>query len=137
MSQEASLLNLTPDDLQALLRRAMRNTLILGILPAVALLIASGWRSAAMLVTGTLISAASLLEWRRLVRIIDEQVFQKKKNSGSAALAVFFFLFRLVFFGAAIYGSLKCFHGSPVALLCGLALAVVTLMYEGLRLVRG
>jgi hypothetical protein len=52
-------------------------------------------------------------------------------------LVIGFFLLRLIFFGAAIYVSLKCFHGSPIALLCGLSLAIVTLLWEAIRLLRG
>jgi hypothetical protein len=120
---------------EALLKRAIRNTLILGLLPALVLLIASGWRNAAMLVTGTLISAASIFEWLRLVRLINARMKNQQAQRG-AILVVGFFLLRLLFFGAAIYGSLKCFQGSPVALLCGLALAVATLTWEGLRLLK-
>jgi hypothetical protein len=43
---------------------------------------------------------------------------------------------RLSVFAAAIYVSLKCFRGSAVALLCGLALAALTLVWEALRLHR-
>jgi len=44
---------------------------------------------------------------------------------------------RLTVFAAAIYVSLKCFQGSAIALLCGLALAVLTLVWGALRLLRG
>ena len=43
---------------------------------------------------------------------------------------VSFFLFRLMIFAGAIYGSLKCFQGSAVALLCGLGLAVIAIGWE-------
>jgi hypothetical protein len=35
-----------------------------------------------------------------------------------------------------IYGSLKFIHGSAVALLCGLGLAVFTMGWEALRMLR-
>jgi hypothetical protein len=129
------ILGLTEETLEALLKRAIRNTLILGLLPAVVLLIASGWRDAAMLVTGALISAASIYEWLRLVRLINARM-RKQKAQRSAILVIGFFLLRLLFFGAAIYGSLKCFQGSPIALLCGLGLAVATLLWEAIRLLK-
>lgn len=130
------ILSLTEESLEALLKRAVRNTAILGILPALALLIASGWRNAAMLLTGALISAASIFEWLRLVRLINDRMRNKKAQRG-AVLVVGFFLLRLLFFAAAIYGSLKCFQGSPIALVCGLSLAVVTLTWEAVQLLRG
>ena len=129
------ILGLTEETLEALLKRAVRNTAILGLLPALVLLVATGWRDAAMLLTGALISAASIFEWLRLVRLINDRMKKKKAQRG-AVLVIAFFLLRLVFFGAAIYGSLKCFQGSPIALVCGLSLAVVTLMWEAVRLLR-
>ena len=129
------ILGLTEETLEALLKRAVRNTAILGLLPALVLLVATGWRDAAMLLTGALISAASIFEWLRLVRLINDRMKKKKAQRG-AVLVIAFFLLRLVFFGAAIYGSLKCFQGSPIALVCGISLAVVTLMWEAVRLLR-
>ena len=129
------ILGLTEETLEALLKRAIRNTLILGLIPALVLLVATGWRDAAMLVTGALISAASIFEWLRLVRLINARTRKQKAQRG-AILVIGFFLLRLMFFAAAIYGSLKCFHGSPIALLCGLGLAIATLLWEAIRLLR-
>jgi hypothetical protein len=127
--------SLSEADLDALLKRSVRNTAILGLIPALVVLIASGWRNAAMLLTGALISAASLMEWQRLARLMNARMKRKQAPRG-AMLAVVFFLVRLLIFAAAIYGSLKCFQGSVFALLCGLSLAVVTLMWEALRMLR-
>jgi hypothetical protein len=136
MSEETHpILGLTEESVEALLRRAIRNTLILGLVPALVLLIATGWRDAAMLVTGALISAASLYEWLRLVRLMNARI-RKQRSQRSAILVIGFFLVRLIFFAAAIYGSLKCFQGSPIALLSGLALAVATLLWEAIRLLK-
>jgi uncharacterized membrane protein len=129
-----------PHDISAaavdmLLQRAMRNTLILGLVAALAVLIGGGWRSAAMLVTGTLISAASILEWQRLVRVINARL-DKQKTPASAYAVVLFFVLRLTIYAGVIYGSLKCFHGSVVALLCGLGLAAMAIGWEVIRLLR-
>jgi uncharacterized membrane protein len=121
--------------LQALLQRAVRDTLILGLISALALLIASGWRNAAMLAVGAAISAASILEWQRLVRFINARMDHKKSPRGALTVVVFFVL-RLTVFAGAIYGSLKCFHGSVAALLCGLGLALAATAWEALRLLR-
>jgi hypothetical protein len=141
MTEEASpLLSLTAESLEALLKRAMRNALLLGLLPALVLLVVpdwhTGWRNALMLATGTLISAASIWEWLRLVRLMNARQ-KKQKSPGGVILVLAFFLLRLLFFAAAIYGSLKCFQGSPLALVCGLGLAVATLTWEGLSLLKG
>ena len=129
------LVDLTDADLVALLKRAIRDTLILGVLPAVLLLVASGWRNAAMLAVGTVISAASILEWQRLIRLFNAKLDQQK-TPRSAVLVVSFFLLRLAVFAGTIYVSLKCFQGSVTALLCGLGLAVIATAFEALRLLR-
>lgn len=136
MTQETHPLSgLTDEALQALLRRAIRETLILGLLASLALWLASGWRNAAMFAAGALISAASILEWQRLIRFFNARLDQKKTSRGAAAV-VGFFLIRLIVFAAAIYGSLKCFQGSAIALLCGLGLAVLAMAWEVLRLLK-
>jgi hypothetical protein len=128
-------IDLPSDAPETLLKRALRNTLILGVLPAVALWIGSGWRNAAMLATGALISAASIWEWLRLVRLINARLDHRKSPMGTPVVVLFFVL-RLTVFAGAIYGSLKCFQGSAMALLCGLGLAVLTVGWEALRMLR-
>ena len=136
MSDELQIFSeITDTDLEGLLRRAIRNTLIIGGLASLAVWMATSWRNAAMLATGTAISAASIFEWRRLARFIAAKLDKKQTPRGSA-FAVILFLLRLTIFAGAIYVSLKCFRGSAVALLCGLALAVLTLVWEALRLLR-
>lgn len=137
MTEETrSLATLNDEGLEALLQRAFRNTLIVGLLAALALWKGSGWRNAAMLVTGTIISAASLLEWRRLIRLLNAKLDRKQAPKGALTAATFFVL-RLILFAGVIYGSLKCFRGSMAALLFGLGLAVAALVWEALRLLRG
>ena len=87
-SHHPSLAGLTDAGLEALLRRAMRITLILGLLGALMVWKASGWRNAAMLATGTLISAASILEWRRLIRLINAKTGQTDRRPAAAPLVV-------------------------------------------------
>ncbi|MGD0547231.1 MAG: ATP synthase subunit I, partial [Terracidiphilus sp.] len=122
-------------DLDAMLRRALRNTLILGAVAALIVGIGGGWPSAALLAVGALISAASIWEWQRLVRLINARMDQQK-TPASAPVVVVFFVLRLTVFAGVIYGSLKCFHGSIVALLFGLGLAVLAIGWEALRLLR-
>ena len=136
MKEEAHpIIDISEEEQQALLQRAMRKTMILGLLSSFAVLIGAGWRSAAMLVTGTLISAASILEWRRLLRVINAKL-NHRQTPRSAPAVVLFFVLRLTVFAGVIYGSLKCFHGSVVALLCGLGLAALTIGWEVVALLR-
>ncbi len=134
--ETAGIAGLTDEGLQQLLKRAIRNTLIAGALAALALTIGSSWRDGAMFLTGALISAASILEWQRLVRLINSRM-KKQKTPRGTGVVIAFFLLRLAVFAAVIYGSLKCFRGSPIALVCGLGMAAATLTWEALRLLRG
>jgi len=136
MTQEPHpIVELTNEDLDAMLKRALRITLILGSLASIAVLIGAGWRSGAMLLTGTLISAASILEWQRLIRVINARM-DNQRTPANAGVVVLFFVLRLTVFAGVIYVSLKCFHGSVTALLCGLCLAVLAIGWEALRLLR-
>lgn len=126
---------LTDASLNALLKRAMRLTALLGLALAVIVWIAMTWRDAAMLAVGAAISALSILEWQRLIRLFNARMDRQKTPRG-AAMVIGFFLVRLILFGVAIYGSLKCFKGSAIALLFGLSLAIVAMMWEALRLLR-
>jgi len=134
MSQEThSILELPNDAAEVMLQRAMVKTLILGVIAAAIVLIASNWRNAAMLMTGALISGASLFEWQRLARVIRAKL-EAEKTPRSAPAVVVFFVLRLILYAGAIYVSLKCFQGSAVALLCGLGLAAITILWQALRL---
>ena len=136
MSEETHpIAGLTDAALDSMLRRAMRITAILGAVLAVILWIAMSWRDAAMLAVGAAISAASILEWQRLIRLFNARM-DKQKTPRGAATVVIFFLLRLILFAGVIYGSLKCFQGSAIALLFGLSLAIVAMMWEALRLLR-
>jgi uncharacterized membrane protein len=137
MSDEVPIFSdITDQDLEELLRSAIRNTLIFGVIASLIIWKATNWRDAAMMATGAAISAASIIEWRRLARFITAKMDKKQTPRGSA-FAVIFFLVRLLVFAGVIYVSLKCFQGSVVALLCGLALAVLTLVWGALHLLRG
>ncbi|MGA3080238.1 MAG: ATP synthase subunit I [Terracidiphilus sp.] len=136
MTQETHpIVNLSQADLDAMLHRALRNTLILGMIAALAVLIGGGWRSAGLLVTGTLISAASIWEWQRMVRVINARL-DKQKTPASAPVVVLFFVLRLTVFAGVIYVSLKFLHGSVFALFFGVGLAALNLVWESIRLLR-
>jgi hypothetical protein len=122
-------------DLAALLDRVVRITVILGVVVSLVLWPVLGWGSAALFAVGAAISVFSVYEWKRLVAVFNASMDRKQTPRGSAVVVVFFLL-RLILFGAAIYVSLKCFQGSPIALICGLALAVAGLVWESLKLLR-
>ncbi len=127
------LLELPNDAAEVMLQQAMYKTLILGAIASIILLVASGWRNASMLMVGALISAASIFEWKRLAQVIRAKL-EAEKTPRSAPAVVMFFILRLVLYAGAIYVSLKCLQGSAVALLCGLGLAAITILWQALRM---
>jgi hypothetical protein len=149
MSENAPpIAGLTHDGLDALLKRAIRNALIAGAAGSLALAAGAGWATGALFLSGALVSAAGIFEWRRVVRLINSRIESRIESrtdsrtgadntSRGTAVAFVSLLLRLIFFGVVIYVSLKCFQGSPIALVCGLSLAVVTLTWEALCLPRG
>ncbi|MGD0628546.1 MAG: hypothetical protein ABR987_04295 [Terracidiphilus sp.] len=133
--QTHPIVEMKQEDLDALLRRALKKTLLAGVLLPLVLWIASGWRNAAMAAAGAAISAASIVEWQRLARVINARMENQMTPASAWGTGVFFVL-RLTIFAGVIYGSLKFLRGSPIALLCGLALAVLTLGWEMIRFLR-
>jgi len=127
---------MTDADLAALLKRAVWITAGLGAVISLVLWPMLGWGSGALFAVGAAISAASLFEWGRLIALFNARL-DKQKLPGGAGLVVGLFLVRMILFAGAIYVSLKCFQGSPIVLLCGLALALAGLVWEALRLLRG
>jgi uncharacterized membrane protein len=125
----------TNETLDSMLRRALRLILALGVIFSVVLWMATNWRTAAMLATGAAISAASTLEWGRLVHFINAKL-EKKQNPPGAAIAVLFLIIRLAVFAGAIYVSLRWIKGSAIALFFGLGLALLATVWEALRLLR-
>lgn len=126
---------LSDEAARATLAATMRWTLLTTLLGATAIWLSTNWRNAAMFAVGGSISAASIYEWLRLMRLLMDHQDQKRTGSGASLVVAFFFL-RLLFFAAAIYGSLKWIEGSIFALLAGLALAVILLAWQALRLLR-
>lgn len=127
-------LDFTDADLKAAFRRALKTTAVLGLVLAVALAIAFGWQTGALLLAGAIVSATGLWEWQRLVALINARL-DNQKTTGAARVMTMFFL-RLLLAGGVLYGSLKCFHGSVYALVAGLGLAVLALTIEAVRLVK-
>ena len=134
------ILEFTDADLAALLKRVVRVTAILGAVIALILWPATGWQTAALFAVGAAISIGSIYEWGRLFRAIGARMDGQKAGRGSGfgtGVVVSLFLLRLTIFAGLIYGSLKCFHGSPIALLCGLGLALAGLAWQAMRVLRG
>jgi len=142
------ILEFSDADLAALLKRVVQATAALGVVIAVVLWAAMGWQTGALFAVGAAISIGSIYEWSRLIRHVTARMDRQQalargetpqgRVSGFGSFTVVtLFLLRLILFGVAIYVSLKCLHGSPIALLCGLGLALAGLVWEAMRVLRG
>ena len=97
-----------------------------------------GWKSAVLLLTGAAISGSGVWEWLRLMSAIiermDASVPGVRVHPMGRVLTGFFL--RLGLTVVVLYASLRFLDGSVLALALGLALGVVSLTVEGLRLVK-
>lgn len=130
----AEFLQITDEHLKRALLRAILLVGIFGVAIASILLLIAGWQTAVLLLIGAAISATGLWEWQKMVALISA----KLENQGTAGgtRVIVGFVLRLLIAGAVLYVSLKSLHGSVYALLGGLALAALALLFEAIRLVR-
>lgn len=128
------ILDFSDADLNRALRRALLNTVTIGIVLAVVLTFTHGWQTGALLLAGTVISATGLWEWQKLVAFLNARLDNQKTLGTGRVLSGF--LLRLVFAAALLYVSLRCLHGSVYALVAGLGLAVFALTVEAVRMIR-
>lgn len=126
----------TDDDFKRAILRALRLT---GIVTALALPLVwwkLGWRSAALLLVGSAISASGLWEWLRLMSAVIERMDAAEGKARPMGRILVGFFLRLGLTIVALYVSLKTLDGSVYALAAGLALGVFALTVEALRLVK-
>ena len=135
MTEANPFLNFTDADLKASMRRAIRFTAILGAAGRAALALTAGWQTAGLFAAGAVISMIGLYEWQQLIGVINAKL-DNQKAPRSSGFTVAMFLLRMGIAALIIYASLRCFHGSLYALVAGLALAVLALTVESVRLMR-
>lgn len=134
--------NFTDEDARAVIGRAVKIVAVLAVIGIVPAWIKGGWRSAVLLLVGAAIAGSGLWEWRRLMAALTvrmeplpgEHIVGARRPSIGFALVGFFL--RLFVVVLVLYGSLKYLNGSALALAAGLAMGVVALTIEGLRLIR-
>ena len=127
--------SMSDEDLQQLLRRAMRTVVLLAVLLAVVFWLTMGWQSGLLELAGAAISWTGIREWRTLARLVSATLDNRPAPSPMGRTLGMFFL-RLAVVGGILYVSLRCLHGSVYALVAGIMLAVVALSIEALRLLR-
>jgi hypothetical protein len=123
-------------DLRLVMNRALRGVLIAIVVGIPIIWFAWGWRSALLYVVGGSIAATGILEWRQLMAA----VLVRLDTSGTRrplAPVLFWFFVRLVAAAGVLYVSLRSLDGKVAALLLGIALALIALFIEAIRLFRG
>jgi hypothetical protein len=127
--------SMTDADLQEMLRRALRTVIILSSILVVVMTAARGWQTGLLFLAGAAISYTGIREWRSLALAVFDRIDNQQNARPMGRTLVMFFL-RLGMVAVVLYVSLRCLHGSIYALVAGLALAVVALSFEALRLLR-
>ena len=122
-------------DLQAAMKRVIRMTVAMAIFIFGVLAFVTGWRSGALFLAGAAVSATGIYEWQELISLVNARLDNRKAPRATGFVLTMFFL-RLCLALAIIYVTLKCFNGSPYALVAGLGLAVISLIIEALRRLR-
>jgi|SRR5450631_3017903 hypothetical protein len=125
-------------DLRLVMNRALRSVLIAIVVGIPIIWLAWGWRSAVLFLVGGAIAATGILEWRQLMGAVlirmDTGGSQTQKPLGPV---LFWFFIRLVAAAGLLYVSLRSLDGKVVALLLGIALALIALFIEAIRVFRG
>ena len=126
-------------DLRLVMNRALRSVLIAIVVGIPIIWFAWGWRSALLYVVGGAIAATGILEWRQLMAA----VLVRLDTGGTAGTprplgpVLFWFFVRLVAAAGVLYVSLRSLDGKVAGLLLGIALALIALFVEAIRLFRG
>src|SRR5277367_5399051 len=130
-------------DLRVVLNRALRSVLIAILVGIPIIWFAWGWRSMLMFLVGGAIAATGILEWRRLMAAVLVRLGPLNPGTETSATPkplgpiLFWFFVRLVAAAGVLYVSLRSLDGKVAALLLGIALALISLFVEAIRLFRG
>ena len=129
----------TDQDLRDVLNRALRTVIIALMIGIPLIWFAWGWRSMLLFVVGGVIAATGVLEWRQLMAAILVRLDTAGTRGAPRPVGpvLFWFFVRLAAAAGLLYVSLRSLDGKVAALLLGIALAVVALFIEALRLFRG
>lgn len=126
------------EDLRLVMNRALRSVLVAIAVGIPIIWFAWGWRSAVLYLVGGGIAATGVLEWRQLMTAVLVRLDAGGQSTPKPLGAVLFWFFvRLVAAAGVLYVSLRSLDGKVAALLLGIALALIALFVEAIRLFRG
>lgn len=92
-----------------------------------------GWRTWLVFLIGALISATGVFEYLQLLSAMMSRMEEGREPTPMGRVTVMFFL-RLLGAAGLLYVSLKVLRGSVYALLGGLAVCLIALTIESIRL---
>lgn len=128
-------------DLRAVLNRALRFVVIAILVGMPVIWIAWGWRSMLLFLVGGAIAATGIFEWRQLMSAVllrlDLPSAETAATPKPLRAVLFWFFLRLGVAAVVLYVSLRSLDGKVFALLLGIALALMALFIEAIRLFRG
>jgi hypothetical protein len=132
---------LTDEDFRRTIVRAIRLTAIVVAVGAPLIWWKLGWRSAAFLVVGGVISGSGLYEWLRLMTAVMHRMDVHPETEGATVVrplvpVMLGFGVRMILALVLLYVSLKTLDGSVYVLAGGLALGVFALSVEAIRMMR-
>jgi hypothetical protein len=127
------------EDLRLVMNRALRSVLVAIAVGIPIIWFAWGWRSAVLYVVGGAIAATGILEWRQLMTAVLVRLDTAGGQNTPKPLGpvLFWFFVRLVAAAGVLYVSLRSLDGKVAALLLGIALALIALFVEAIRIFRG
>ncbi len=128
------------EDLRLVMNRALRSVLIAIAVGIPIIWFAWGWRSAVLYLVGGGIAATGILEWRQLMTAVLVRLDTAEGGQSAPkplGPVLFWFFVRLVAAAGVLYVSLRSLDGKVAGLLLGIALALIALFVEAIRLFRG
>jgi len=125
----------TDADFKRTIWSALRLLIVIAVVATPLVWWKGSWQSAVLLLVGAFISGTSLFEWLRLMSAVMVRMDGGGEARPMAMVLVGFFA-RLAVAIVLLYVSLKYLNGSVYALAAGLALGVIALAVEGLRLMK-
>ncbi len=123
----------TEDDVRRTLRRALMLAGALVMIATPVLWVWRGWQTWLMFLIGAVISATGIFEWMQLLTAMMSRMEEGRTPSPLGRVLAMFFV-RLALAGVLLYASLSSLHGSIYALLAGLAVSLLALSVESIRL---
>src|SRR5271170_571466 len=134
------MMEFSDQDLRLVFNRALRSVAIAIAIGIPVIWIAWGWRSMLLFLVGGAIAATGILEWRQLMSAVLVRLDSPRETEAKAkplGSVLFWFFLRLAVAAGVLYVSLRSLDGKVFALVLGIALALIALLIEAIRLFRG